>query len=60
MLLEYAGGNKLYVPLARMDLVQRYRGEGEGETAARPLGGATWTRTKRASKPKCATWRTSC
>src|SRR5262249_32387274 len=29
MVLEYAGGSKLYVPLARMDLVQRFRGAGE-------------------------------
>ncbi len=30
MLLEYAGEAKLYVPLTRMDLVQKYRGAGEG------------------------------
>ena len=61
MLLEYAGEAKLYVPLTRMDLVQNYRGAGEG--AAPPLdrmGGATWTKTKTRSKPRCATWRTSC
>ena len=36
MLLEYAGEAKLYVPLTRMDLVQKYRGAGEGGAAARP------------------------
>ncbi|MEP6716989.1 MAG: transcription-repair coupling factor, partial [Terriglobia bacterium] len=46
MLLEYSGGNKLYVPLARMDLVQRFRGEGEGKPSLDRMGGATWTRTK--------------
>ena len=46
MLLEYAGGNKLYVPLARMDLVQRFRGEGESKPQLDRMGGATWTRTK--------------
>jgi transcription-repair coupling factor (superfamily II helicase) len=46
MLLEYAGGNKLYVPLARMDLVQRFRGEGESKPALDKMGGATWTKTR--------------
>jgi transcription-repair coupling factor (superfamily II helicase) len=46
MLIEYAGGNKLYVPLSRMDLVQRFRGEGESKPVLDRMGGATWTRTK--------------
>jgi len=46
MLLEYAGGNKLYVPLSRMDLVQRFRGEGESKPVLDKMGGATWARTK--------------
>ena len=46
MLLEYAQGAKLYVPLARMDLVQRFRGAGEAQPALDRMGGATWTRTK--------------
>jgi transcription-repair coupling factor (superfamily II helicase) len=53
MLLEYAGEAKLYVPLTRMDLVQKFRGAGEG--AAPPLdklGGATWNRTKSKVKAK--------
>ena len=53
MLLEYAAEAKLYVPLTRMDLVQRFRGAGEG--AAPPLdklGGATWSRTKSRVKAK--------
>jgi transcription-repair coupling factor (superfamily II helicase) len=61
MLIEYAGGNKLYVPLARMDLVQRFRGEGE----AKPASSTRWAgphgpAPKPASRPKCATWRRSC
>jgi transcription-repair coupling factor (superfamily II helicase) len=52
MLLEYAGGNKLYVPLARMDLVQRFRGEGESKPQLDRMGGATWTRTKTRIKTK--------
>jgi transcription-repair coupling factor (superfamily II helicase) len=46
MLLEYAGGSKLYVPLTRMDLVQRFRGAGEAQPVLDRMGGATWTRTK--------------
>jgi transcription-repair coupling factor (superfamily II helicase) len=52
MLLEYAGGAKLYVPLARMDLVQRFRGAGEAKPALDRMGGATWTRTKTRIKAK--------
>ncbi len=46
MLLEYAGGSKLYVPLTRMDLVERFRGAGESTPALDRMGGATWSRTK--------------
>ena len=52
MLLEYAGGAKLYVPLTRMDLVQRYRGAGDAAPALDRLGGATWARTKSRVKAK--------
>ena len=38
MLLEYADEAKLYVPLTRMDLVQKFRGAGEGRAAPRPTG----------------------
>ena len=52
MLLEYAGGAKLYVPLARMDLIERFRGAGEAAPALDRMGGATWTRTKTRIKTK--------
>ena len=42
MLLEYAGDAKLYVPLTRMDLVQRFRGSGDGAPTLDRLGGVTW------------------
>jgi len=46
LLLEYADNARLYVPLTRLDLVQKYRaGEGIRPTVDR-LGGATWSRTK--------------
>jgi len=47
MLLTYQDDARLYVPLERLDLVERYRQSGD---AAKPtldrLGGATWARTK--------------
>ena len=52
MLLEYSAGAKLYVPLTRMDLVQRFRGAGESKPALDRMGGATWTRTKTKIKAK--------
>jgi transcription-repair coupling factor (superfamily II helicase) len=52
MLLEYAGESKLYVPLARIDLVQRFRGAGEAKPVLDRMGGATWTRTKTKIKAK--------
>ncbi|HVN03502.1 MAG TPA: transcription-repair coupling factor [Bryobacteraceae bacterium] len=52
MLLEYAGGAKLYVPLTRMDLVQRFRGAGESAPTLDRMGGATWSRTKTRVKAK--------
>jgi transcription-repair coupling factor (superfamily II helicase) len=52
MLLEYAAGAKLYVPLTRMDLIQRFRGAGEAKPALDRMGGATWARTKTRIKAK--------
>jgi transcription-repair coupling factor (superfamily II helicase) len=52
MLVEYAGEAKLYVPLTRMDLIQKYRGAGEAKPQLDRLGGATWARTKTRVKAK--------
>ena len=52
MLLEYAGESKLYVPLTRMDLVEKYRGAGEQGPPLDRLGGATWTARKTRVKTK--------
>lgn len=52
MLLEYANEAKLYVPLTRMDLIQRFRGEGEGKPGLDRMGGATWQKTKSKVKAK--------
>ncbi|HLX43446.1 MAG TPA: transcription-repair coupling factor [Bryobacteraceae bacterium] len=52
MLLEYAGDAKLYVPLTRMDLIEKYRGAGESPPPLDRLGGATWTARKTRVKAK--------
>lgn len=52
MLLEYAGDAKLYVPLTRMDLVEKYRGAGEAAPPLDRLGGSTWTARKTRVKNK--------
>ncbi len=52
MLLEYAGESRLYVPLTRMDLVQKFRGAGDAKPQLDRMGGATWTRTKSRVKAK--------
>ncbi|MGH7164974.1 MAG: CarD family transcriptional regulator, partial [Nitrospiraceae bacterium] len=45
LILEFAGGDRLYVPLDRLNQVQRYRGaEGHAPRMDR-LGGASWART---------------
>ena len=46
MLLEYAADAKLYLPLTRMDLVEKYRGTGDSGPPLDRLGGATWTARK--------------
>jgi transcription-repair coupling factor (superfamily II helicase) len=47
MLLTYQDDAKLYVPLERLDLVEKYRSGGEGvKPTLDRLGGATWERTK--------------
>ena len=46
MLLEYAEGARLYVPLTRLDLVQKYRSSEGIKPALNHLGTAAWSKTK--------------
>ncbi|RNC66309.1 MAG: transcription-repair coupling factor [Desulfuromonadales bacterium] len=46
LLLEYAGGDKLYLPVDRINLVQRYVGAEGVEPRADKLGGTAWEKTK--------------
>ena len=46
LLLEYAGGDKLYLPVDRLALVQRYVGAEGLEPRVDRLGGAAWDKAK--------------
>jgi len=46
MLLEYAEGARLYVPLTSLDLVQKYRSSEGAKHALSHLGTAAWAKTK--------------
>jgi transcription-repair coupling factor (superfamily II helicase) len=46
MVLEYAEGAKLYVPLTRLDLVQKYRSAEGARPALAHLGTQQWNKTK--------------
>jgi transcription-repair coupling factor (superfamily II helicase) len=46
MLLEYAEEARLYVPLERLDLVQKYRSIEGAQPHLDRLGGTTWEKTK--------------
>jgi transcription-repair coupling factor (superfamily II helicase) len=46
LIVEYAGGDKVYVPLDRLKQVQRYFGSGEQTPKLDRLGGKSWERTK--------------
>jgi transcription-repair coupling factor (superfamily II helicase) len=51
LVLQYAGGDKIYVPLDRLDLVQKYIGVEGSHPKLDRLGGANWVRaTKRVKR----------
>jgi len=46
LLLEYAGGDKLYLPVDRINLVQRYVGAESIQPSLDKLGGAGWEKKR--------------
>jgi transcription-repair coupling factor (superfamily II helicase) len=46
MLLEYAEGARLYVPLTRLDLIQKYRSAEGAKPTLSHLGTQAWAKTK--------------
>ena len=47
LVLEYAGGDRLFVPVEKMSRVQRYVASEEGRAKLSRLGGTAWQRAKR-------------
>ncbi len=45
--LEYLGGDKLYLPVDRLNLVQKYLGPGDSIPPLDRLGGKAWEKTKK-------------
>jgi transcription-repair coupling factor (superfamily II helicase) len=48
--LEYAGGDKLYLPVTRINLIQRYAGSDTARPRMDKLGGTGWENTKQRVK----------
>ncbi len=44
--IQYAAGDKIYVPVTHIDTVQKYSGGDSSRPKVDKLGGATWARTK--------------
>src|SRR5690606_20495483 len=50
--LEYADGDKLYVPVASLHLISRYTGGAPETTPLHKLGSGQWERAKRRASEK--------
>ncbi|HKK05759.1 MAG TPA: transcription-repair coupling factor [Gammaproteobacteria bacterium] len=50
--LEYAGGDKLYVPVASLHLISRYTGAAPESAPLHKLGSGQWERAKRKASEK--------
>ncbi len=50
--LEYAGGDKLYVPVASLHLVSRYTGAAPEQAPLHRLGGDQWARARKRAAEK--------
>ncbi len=47
LLIEYLGGDKLYLPVWRLNLVGRYIGSGDGSPMLNRLGGTRWSKLQK-------------
>lgn len=50
--LEYAGGDKLYVPVSALHLISRYSGADNDTVHIHKLGGETWSKAKQKAAEK--------
>jgi len=46
LVLDYAGGDKLYVPVDKLNLIQKYKGPEGAAPALDKLGGSGWNKAK--------------
>ncbi len=46
LLLEFAEGTKMFVPIAKIDLVQKYVGGGKAEPGLSKIGSSSWEKRK--------------
>ncbi|HEX7340857.1 MAG TPA: transcription-repair coupling factor [Rhodanobacteraceae bacterium] len=52
LVIEYAKGDKLYVPVAQLDLVSRYTGTSPEAAPLHSLGGEAWAKARRRAAEK--------
>ncbi len=52
LVLEYSGGDKLYVPVEALDRISRYTGSSEEEAPLHKLGGDQWRKAKARARQK--------
>ncbi len=50
--IEYAGGDKLYVPVASLDLISRYTGADADHAPQHKLGTETWSKARKKAAKK--------
>jgi len=50
--IEYAGGDKLYVPVSSLDLISRYTGADADRAPQHKLGTETWSKARRKAAKK--------
>lgn len=50
LLLEYGGGDRLYIPVDQLDLVQKFSSEEGAKPGLSRLGGTQWEKTKEKAK----------
>ena len=59
--LEYAGNDTMYVPVERINLVQRYiGGDGNSSPSSTSSAAAHGRRSSAAPRSRCSRWRASC
>ncbi|AOU98011.1 transcription-repair coupling factor [Acidihalobacter yilgarnensis] len=54
LVLEYAGGDRLYVPVVSLHLISRYTGASPEEAPLHKLGGDQWQRLRRRAAEKAS------